>query len=203
MGKPPRDGQPATLSTVMRLGTPFYSKIVTSAPQAPRPFGWRRKALVLFVATLGFISFFSPQIAVDPPVIEKTRWSPWDIAWQLSQGGLPHPSLRKDCERCDRQYVVALFYMPHDLAVIYMLLALAPISLLASKSKGILTIIGLVGTMLAYESGRWGARHFKILFYGYRSPGRVSGFNALLLELLVLMIALVAIARSDDLDEAF
>jgi hypothetical protein len=165
--------------------------------------GWRRKSLVLFVATLGLISFFSAQLIVDPPVLEKTRWSPWDVAWQLYQGGLPHPSLRETCERCDHQYVVALFYVPHSLAIIYLLFALAPISLLASQSKGLLTVIGFLGGMLAYANGRWSGPHdLKILFYGFLAPGRVSGLNNLMLELLVLMIALLAIARVDDLDEA-
>src|SRR5207248_5804490 len=63
-----------------------------------------------------------PLITTDPPVLGKTQWSAWNVACQIYQGNLPNRKLSDTCERCDRQWVLALFYVPKLPTALYVLI---------------------------------------------------------------------------------
>ena len=96
----------------MRVGTPHFSDNDLPRFSRTTPLGKRRKSLAFFVVALGIISFFWPLITTDPPVLGKTQWSAWNVVCQIYQGNLPNRKLSDTCERCDRQWVLALFYVP-------------------------------------------------------------------------------------------
>jgi hypothetical protein len=43
------------------------------------------------VVALGFFTFFLPLVTVDPPVLDTTHWSAFNIVRQMYQGNCTHP----------------------------------------------------------------------------------------------------------------
>ena len=190
------------LATIlMRLGTPYFPENNPPRPsRMMKPLGMRRKTLA-FVVALGILSFFWPLITIDPPVLERTQWSAWNVAWQIYQGNLPNRSLSDTCERCDRQWVLALFYVPKSPTAVYLLMVLALVLLCVSRSAWPLGLIGTMGAILTWASWKWDSTAFEELFYGGLFAGHVR-LGQFMFLLLLVMVALVVISRTEDLDEA-
>ena len=131
----------------MRVGTPHFSDNDLPRFSRTTPLGKRRKSLAFFVVALGIISFFWPLITTDPPVLGKTQWSAWNVACQIYQGNLPNRKLSDTCERCDRQWVLALFYVPKLPTALYVLIVLALALLWLSRSATALALLGTMGAI--------------------------------------------------------
>ena len=184
----------------MRVGTPHFSDNDLPRFSRTTPLGKRRKSLAFFVVALGIISFFWPLITTDPPVLGKTQWSAWNVACQIYQGNLPNRKLSDTCERCDRQWVLALFYVPKLPTALYVLIVLALVLLCLSRSATALALLGTMGAIAAWQSWRWDESGFERLFYGHLFVGHVR-FGRFMFLWLVLMVALVVISHTEDLDQ--
>src|SRR5213080_5113157 len=72
------------------------------------------------------------------------------------------------------------------------------------KEKGWAWPLGLIGTMgaiLTWASWKWDSTAFEELFYGGLFAGHVR-LGQFMFLLLLVMVALVVISRTEDLDEA-
>ena len=99
------------------------------------PLGPRRKAFAAAVLAIGLLSFFLPLIKVDIAVINKTRWSAFDIAVKVHYGELPPRAASRD-------FVDAI---PIIIPTLYFLQLVAVFSLAVSRSPVILKTIAVLG----------------------------------------------------------
>ena len=189
----------------MRLGTPIdylssrggrfpKDNRTTGTPAQWRPFGLHPRASALLVTTLGLLTFFLPLITVDPPVMDTTHWSAFDIVRQMYRGNLHAPA----CERCGVPLVRAFVALPAPVTAIYltMVVALVPLSVPYAMNT-VAAISGLGGIASLYLWRRGTAWAFEDTFYGHWSDLRHVHYACLQLALLGVMVALLLIARSN------
>jgi hypothetical protein len=154
---------------------------------------WRWSALL--VIALGLATFFLPLVTVDPPVLNTTHWSPFDIVRQMYEGNLPAPV----CERCGEPWVRALASLPAPVTAIYLLMLAALLPLLspyATNTLAAISIFGGMGSLYLWRDPI--ASDFERTFYGHLSDVRHVHYGLLQLALLGTMGALFLIARNDE-----
>ena len=159
------------------------------------PLGPRRKILAAGVLILGLLSFFLPLIKVDVPVLDKTRWSPFDLAVRVYEGDLPPRVTGR---------TLATTSIPIMIPAVYLLQLAALVSLATSPSPVILKNIAVIGVCTSWL-WRGDRLSFEELFYGTFSYHNLSlvrrvGFGQHTVLLLGVMGALWFIAANDDLD---
>jgi hypothetical protein len=76
----------------MTLFTPRFGALDRLPVKFAKPMGRRRRALALLAVVAGLLTFFLPLVTTDPAVMGRSRWSPWNISWQIYEGNLP-PSI--------------------------------------------------------------------------------------------------------------
>lgn len=145
------------------------------------------RSLALVVIALGLLSFFLPLITVEPPVLEATHWSAFDIVRQMYLGHLHAPV----CERCGEPEVRALMALPALVTAIYlmMVIALVPLSVpYAENTVATMAGLGCLGSL--YLSGHATASDFEDTFFGHWSHIRHVHYGMLQLALLGVMASL-------------
>lgn len=150
-----------------------------------------KRTLLLLILAFGCLTFFLPLVRIDPPVLERTRWSCFQIVREAYRGRLPSP----DCERCGEAAIRAVVSLPFLVSVVYalMLVALVPLSVpYASETVSSLACIG--GLICLYMARRpdLGASLRKTL-YGDSSVGHIA-WRDLQVALLAVMAALFYVA---------
>jgi hypothetical protein len=158
------------------------------------PLGPRRKAFAAAVVTIGLLSFFLPLIKVDVAVLNKTRWSAFDIAVKLRYGQLPPSAASRDLVGA----------IPIMIPALYFLQLVALFSLAVSRSPVILKNIAFLGICSGWL-WRTDQIAFEELFYGTFSYQKFSlvrrvEFGQHTLLLLGVMGLLWFIAANADLD---
>jgi hypothetical protein len=158
------------------------------------PLGPRRRTLATAVLILGLFSFFLPLIKLDTPVLNKTRWSPFDIAEKVYEGDLPPNAMGRHITNS----------IPIMIPTLYVLLLVALFSLAISRSPVILKSIAVLGLCTSWL-WRGDRISFEGLFYGSFSYHNFSvvrrvSFGQHTLTLLGVMAMMWFIAANDDLD---
>jgi hypothetical protein len=190
----------------MRLGTPIdylssrrgrFSKDEprNAGPPHLYPLGVHPRLSALLVITLGLLTFFIPLVTVDPPVLDKTHWSAFDMVRQMYQGNLHAPA----CERCGERVVRALVALPFLVSSIYalMIAALLPLSVpYAMNTLAAISGIGVAGSLSLWRNAT--AWAFEDTFYGRSSRVRHVHYGSLQFALFGVMVALFIIAISRD-----
>ena len=185
----------------MRLGTPIDylssrgGRFPNDNPKnAGQPntsqLGIHPRLTALMVVALGFFTFFLPLVTVDPPVLDTTHWSAFNIVRQMYKGNLHAPA----CERCREPLVRALVALPFLVTLTYVLMAAAllPLSVrYAMNTVAAISGVGVVGGL--YLRGRATAQAFEDTFYGHWSTVRHVHYGSLQLALLGVMVALFLI----------
>jgi hypothetical protein len=160
-----------------------------------RPLGRRRRALALVVIGIGLVTFFIPLIAINPPVLETTRWSAFRTVYLMYEGRLPEPV----CERCGEPLVRSLLALPFEVSVAYLLLVCALGTLFFAESPRTLCVIGAIGSLFCLRMGIATNWAFEQTFYGtFFHVRRVHDFQ-LVTTLLAVMLFLVYISLTDSL----
>ena len=189
----------------MRLGTPIdylssrggrfpKDNLRTHASSPVRLFGLSQRASALLVIAIGLLTFFLPLITVDPPVLDTTHWSAFDIVRQMYRGNLHAPP----CERCGVPLVRAFVALPAPVTAIYLMLVVALVPLLVPYAMNtVAAISGLGGIASLYLWRRGTAWAFEDTFYGHWSDLRHVHYAWLQLALLGVMVALFLIAKGD------
>ena len=186
----------------MRLGTPIHylssrrgrfpkDSRTTGTPARWRPFGLHPRASALLVIALGLLTFFLPLITVDPPVLDTTHWSAFNIVLQMYRGNLHAPA----CERCGVPLVRAFVALPAPVTAIYllMLVALVPLSVpYAMNTVAAISGLGGIASLYLWRPGT--AWAFEATFYGHWSRVARVHYGLLQLALLGVMAALFLIA---------
>lgn len=93
-----------------------------------------------------------------------------------------------------------MFYVPKLPTALYVLILLVLVLLCVSRSAALLTLLGTMGVIFAWQSWRYDEMDFERLFYGHLFVGHVRLGRFIFLWLL-LMFALVVISRTEDLDQ--
>jgi hypothetical protein len=151
-----------------------------------KPLGKRRRSFAFLVIGVGILTFFTPLVAVNPPVADKAQWSAFDLAWRMyGPGPVSGPT--------------AALHLPTDIAVVYAFMFLALVVLLFSSSSKVLATIGAIGCIVSWQAWKWDNIEFQRMFYGSLLIGHVQ-FGRLMFTLLMVMGALVAISLKDGLD---
>ena len=161
-----------------------------------QPLGPRRRRLATAFLVLGLFSFFLPLIKLDTPVLNKTRWSPFDIAQKVYEGDLPPNVLGRDLTDS----------MPIMIPTLYLLQLVALFSVAISKSPVILKNIAVIGVCTSWL-WRGDRASFEQLFYGTFSYQNFSlvrrvSFGQHTFILLGVMGILWFVAVNSDLDTA-
>jgi hypothetical protein len=150
----------------------------------------------LLVIVVGLLTFFLPLVSIDPPVLDKTHWSAFDIVQAMYQGHLHAPA---GCARCGEPAVRAIMALPLLVTVIYGLLvvALLPLSIpYALNTVATISGLGVIGCLfLSGHATAWG---FEETFYGHWSGTRHVHGGLLQLALLGDMVTLFLISIIGD-----
>jgi hypothetical protein len=73
----------------MRTGGPIEPDGIYVRDWRKKPLGKLRKRFCLLIILLGACTFLLPMIILDSPILNRTEWSPWNIASKLIAGELP------------------------------------------------------------------------------------------------------------------
>jgi len=106
------------------------------------PLGKERKRLAILVIALGITTFFLPMVVVDPPVLNRTEWSPLHIAAGVLSRQLPVPHGSFDPGLL-------------EIALIYGLMIASLAALLPSGPPDALLIISIIGSLVSSLANRW------------------------------------------------
>src|SRR5262249_37778206 len=114
-----------------------------------KPLGQLRKRLCFFLILLGICTFFLPIIFLDSPVLNRTAWSPWNIASTFFEGELPVLGGGFDLD------LIAM-------ALIYFLMPLALIAVFRPGLPKALYVISWIGVVLdaGFGRGPWATETF-------------------------------------------
>jgi hypothetical protein len=163
--------------------------------------------MALIVVVGGIVTFFLPLVSTNPPVLQTSDWSPFDILRQIYLGHLPQPI----CERCGEPAIRSLLALPFEVTVVYGLMLSALVAVWLRKSAA-LAWIGIVGVYFSLDTymlkggtnfaAKWG---FEWTFYGQPQSLQPSArgpvlYGWLITALLTVMVALVFIAIREDFD---
>jgi hypothetical protein len=165
--------------------TPRFGGLNRSPRSLAEPLGGRRRSLAFLAVTAGLLTFFLPLVTTDSDVMGRSRWSPWDISWQIYEGNLPRS-------------------IPIRVMLVYLILVFALGTLCLSPSRLGLARIAVFG-LLASCFWRGDRIDFELLFYGkisYDNSGLIRhvGFVDLTIAFLGALGALLYIAVNEDLD---
>jgi hypothetical protein len=116
-------------------------------------FGKERKRLAVWVIAIGITTFFLPMVVVDPPVLNRTEWSPLHIAAGVLTGKLPVPHGSLDPRLL-------------GIALIYGLMIAFLAALLLRDSPKALPIISIIGCLVSSSASRWRVT-FRWTFFPY------------------------------------
>lgn len=160
------------------------------------PLGPRRRTLLLGVIGVGILTFIVPLVTTDPPVAGMTRWSPFNMVWQMYQGKLHSPA----CERCGEPLIRSLLALPLVVTVAYLLLVFVLVALCFSCSTRVVISVALFGMYFILRGG-WsvGTRiETQQTFYELRN-GRVE-LGQVMVALLTVYGSLLFVVALEDLE---
>jgi hypothetical protein len=153
-----------------------------------KPLGKNRKRLALLVIAIGICTLFASIVVVDPPILNRSKWSALDIASNIYNGTLPVPGGNFD---------EGLL----EIALIYVLMILALGTLWIPGPPKTLLAISTVGFILSSLAKFWdSAFHRMFGYYGHMQQWHMSRGPAWWI-LPWIMPALVAICFAKTLDE--
>jgi hypothetical protein len=172
------------------------------------PLGSTRRTLAVIIVLAGVLTFFVPLVSTHPPVVQRTRWSPFAIVRQMYLGSLPQPI----CERCGEPVIRSLLALPVYISMVYLLLIFALVRLGFRNATASIANTSLIGIWFSLSTYMFrGGTNFRTeveferTFYGYsRSLGPSDNgpvfYGWLTLVLLAALTALLFIATHEDLD---
>ena len=143
---------------------------------------------------IGILTFFVPLVTTNPPVLNKTRWSVFDIVQHVWARELPPGP---DWEQ-------AIVYFPVDCLLLYVFLLFAVVKLRSPEAHRTLALVAALSIYLdAWMWRTWKA--FEVTFYGHVSYDNMSsvrhvGLGELALVQLAVWGALLFIIADEDLD---
>lgn len=106
------------------------------------PLGRERKKIGLLIIIVGLLTFFLPIVRLNPPLMNRSQWSPLDIASGLFRRALPVPGGRFD------ESLVEIFSL-------YGLMACAIPAALFFRSPQTLRVISGMGTGVSFFGKFW------------------------------------------------
>jgi len=143
------------------LFTPRFSTLNRPRTKSAKPLGRRRRSLSFLAIAAGLLTFFLPLVTTDPAVMGRSRWSAWNISWQIYGGNLP---LKPEN---------LLSSIPAMATAVYLLLVFAFIALCLFPSRDGLTKTAIVGLFTSWF-WRGDRNSFEQLFYGEASYHNLS-----------------------------
>jgi hypothetical protein len=113
------------------------------------------KRFALFVIALGAYTFLLPMVIVNPPVLNRTEWSPLDIAWNIYERKLP---VRRGTLDWGSGGLL-------DMALIYLLMPLSAAAIYLPGPPKVLRALCAVGSIVSFEANWW--RSTYLWLFGY------------------------------------
>ena len=154
-----------------------------------KPFGGEPKRLALFVVAVGLCTFLLPLVILNPPFMNRSQWTPFDIASAVCTGQLPVAKGHFD------EVLI-------EVALIYGLMPFALIAVLWSRAPRILTLISTVGSIAASTGKFWRHGFLDIFGWDYWEPGRMKiGLAWWILPWIMPVLLALCFAQSLDLNK--
>jgi len=143
------------------------------------------------VLAIGLATFFDPLVRVEPPVLDKSTWSALDIAQHIYSRELPVPTGGFD---------LGVF----EIAVTYLLIAIALVALFVPGGEEAIWIASLIGFVISAGAKYWNSTFESLFFgpFGGLPRGQVrEGGAAILLAFVMAAVMTISLNESWDVFE--
>jgi hypothetical protein len=176
------------MALVFTLAVVFIASLLFGLAPALtiQPLGEERKRFALLVIAIGLCTSGLPMVTLNPPLLNRTEWSAFDIASNVCQRHLPVPKGHFD------EGLI-------EIALIYLLMPVALVAIYLPGPPKALKVISGIGFVLSSLAKFWDFSFLETFGWDYWGPGHLRAGLAWWI-LPWIMPALLAICFAKNVD---